>query len=247
MRNIFLIFFISLPLFICVTSCSEDALFDCVKKTGKILEKEVELEAFHAIKLHDGINLTISEGPEQKVVVKAGENIIPSIKFNVVDGQLEIFDENRCNWVRDFNEMEVQITTHQLTSLVHSGYGQIQSKGALQFVDLYVEALDGNGDINLDLAVNGGVNLVSNSSSNISFSGSVINLSIAFYSNQGKFLGRNLQADSIGIHHDGYNTIEVYPKELLDVNILASGNVVYFNEPAELVANIKGSGNLIKQ
>ena len=52
---------------------------DCVKSTGEMVTREVEITAFETIFVYTGIGLVIKQGPEYKVEVKSGENLIDDI------------------------------------------------------------------------------------------------------------------------------------------------------------------------
>ncbi len=229
-----------------LASCGEDAAFECFKTAGAEATREVDLDSFDQLVLHDGVNLVISQGPVQKVVVKGGRNLLSKVVVAVTDGTLEIFDENRCNWVRELDQLEVRVTVPDLSAIRQQGYGRISSVGKLQLDALLVEVRDGPGDIVLDLAATELVEVATNGLSNITLRGSTPTLRIFTYSSQGKVLARGLAADVVEVYHDGLNTLEVFPVAALLGDLLSSGNVVYFCEPGQVQVRETGTGRLLK-
>src|SRR5690606_37198897 len=82
-------------------NCHSEEGIDCFKKQGKEINRTIELAGFTKIHIGPGIALTVKESDEQMVSVRAGENLINDIRFEVVDGELFISDENGCGFLRN--------------------------------------------------------------------------------------------------------------------------------------------------
>lgn len=238
-----LIFLLSLWAFF---SCDSEDAFDCIKKTGDIVETELSPEDFHQLHVYDGINVYLSQGEETRIILKTGENLVKKIRFEFNDGVLSIYNDNTCNWVRSYDDLAVYITVNQLQQIKLWGYGNVKSLDTLRFDHLNVESKDGTGDIDLTIQCNS-VNVVSNSISNITLSGRVDKLSVGYYYNDGWFHGEKLIARTVSVNHLGTNGIAIYPVEKLKVYIERNGEVYYYNDPDELETEIAGSGQLINK
>lgn len=98
-------------LLVVLVSCRKENAFDCFKSTGKSISVLRETGSFRKIEVNDKINVTIYKGPEFKVEVIAGENIIQNISTKVTNGTLKIDNNNKCNFVRGYkHEIYVNVT-----------------------------------------------------------------------------------------------------------------------------------------
>src|SRR5690606_30663595 len=95
-----------------ILSCENPA--DCVKSTGSMVTKEIEVMPFEYIRVYKGIGLVIKQGENYKVEVRSGENLIDDIEVNVHDNTLFLKDKTTCNWVRDYGQTTVYITAPNL-------------------------------------------------------------------------------------------------------------------------------------
>ena len=71
-----------------IQACDTEDAPDCFQTVGKMTTKEVSVEAFHELIVYKGIKLFIEQGPEHKVVIESGENLIGEISAEVENGRL---------------------------------------------------------------------------------------------------------------------------------------------------------------
>ena len=55
---------------------------DCIKNAGDTVTKEYAISDFDKIRVHSGISLVVKEGPDFKVTLQSGSNIIDNIEVN---------------------------------------------------------------------------------------------------------------------------------------------------------------------
>ncbi len=65
--------FLSLLFF---SGCDTEDAPDCFQTSGKMIEKELQVEAFDELIVYEGINLFIEQGAEQKVLLKPGKTLL---------------------------------------------------------------------------------------------------------------------------------------------------------------------------
>jgi hypothetical protein len=63
----------------------------------------------------------------------------------------------------------------------------------------------------------------------------------------GRICAEELKANVCTVINGGSNEIRTFPIDLLEVEIRENGNVVYYNEPAQIKSSIRGSGRLIRR
>ncbi len=233
-------------LFICLTSCNDENAPGCLKTAGGIQKYNIELAEFTTIDVHNNINVVIEQGSEQSVKLTAGKNLASNITFEIIEGNLVIKDENKCNWARDYSKLNVHIVTDQLSKIRSSGGGTISSKGILSFpnkLTLISELY--TGDFVLDVSLQS-LAIVNNDLSNYYISGSVTQLNVGFYAGDGRFEGRNLAAEDTRIVHYGTNDMIINASNSLTGEIKSTGDLIYCTIPTVLdVEIIDDRGELI--
>jgi hypothetical protein len=230
-----------------ILGCNREHAFDCIKSTGEVIKEAKLLEPFHYVILEDNIDLVLTNGPEMQASVESGKNLISKIVLQNQGDTLLITNDNTCNWVRNFKH-HITVTLSipkDGISLIHRGYGELKSLDALHVKTLTVYSLDAGG--NIDLQLNSGtVVAYSNSHSFIKLTGQANSLDVWMNKGIGSIFAENLSADTCYVKHEGSNEIRIFPVQAGNIEILASGNVVYYNEPHTMTSSIKGTGKLMK-
>ena len=62
---------------------------------------------FDKILVNRDIELIIKQGDNQKLIVESGVNIINEIEARVINGKLELTNNNSCNFVREYGLTKV--------------------------------------------------------------------------------------------------------------------------------------------
>ena len=241
-KAVILIFFLSLFI-----SCEKPS--DCLKSSGVITSKVYEGLSFNKIIVHKGIALVITQGDNYKVEVKTGQNLINDIEVKVLDGLLSLEDNTTCNWVREYGETVVYVTTPTLTDVYCKTEKNITSNGVLTFPKLHLVSQDkldgytgaGTGDYILQLDTEN-LWIENNDVSRYFISGRVSTLAISFYEFGGIFHGENLQANNVSIYHRGYNDIFVNPIQSISGDIYNTGNIICTTRPpsVQVVEHYRG-------
>jgi Putative auto-transporter adhesin, head GIN domain len=79
---------ILLSFFLVFISCEKPS--QCYESTGDIVTRTVPVNPFTRIKVYRGIAVIITQGPEYKVEIKSGSNLIDNISVDQIDNQLTI-------------------------------------------------------------------------------------------------------------------------------------------------------------
>lgn len=224
-------------------ACVED-IQNCVSRTGPVAEREYDLENFSSIEANDGIHIRLHPSKEQKVVVRAGKNVIPQISLRVEDGMLMIEDHNRCDWSRSFQERTVHIYHSNISLIIQKGFGTITAEDTLEFQDLRIEARRGIGNIDLTLDAKK-ITVVSSRYGTISLTGQVDQLHVQYLSNNAIFEGSHLKAREVRVFQKSNNDFHLYPLQLLHGKLLRRGNIYLHHAPQNTDVEISGSGRII--
>ena len=214
-------------------SCSKP--IECIESTGSIITKDFTVADFDKIIVHQGISLVVTEGPIYKVEVQTGENLMPNIEVTVIGDLLTLKDNTTCNWVREYGNTVVYVTAPNIIELHSKTERLIASNGVLNYPILRLISMDltygaGTGDFNIQVNNNQTV-IENNNVSRYYISGQTDDLRINFYDGNGRFMGNNLIAKSVGVFHRGSNDIIVKPIERIVGKMVSTGNVILRNTP----------------
>ena len=230
-------FLLLIVLFCMFNACEKPG--DCIESTGKIVTREIAVANFKKIKVYRGIEVTIRQGPEYKVVIEAGENFIGNVEVKQVGDQLIFKDEISCNWVRSYGTTKIHVTTPTLEEVYSKTERNISSVGVLAFPNLTFIALDKDGDgesgsptgdfiLNVD---NASLYIANNNVSRFYVTGQTDNALFKFYFGDGRLEAQNFIAQNIEVFHRGTNDMIVHPVQSIKGTLVSTGDVVLKNVP----------------
>jgi len=232
-------------------ACNSEDASDCFQTEGNLLQQEVTVTAFERILVNRDVELIVKEGPEYNVIIETGENLLNDVLVSVVDNQLQLTDNNSCNYVRGYGITKVYVTSPNITEIRNSSQYEVSSDGALTFPELRLISEDFNvpgnftvGDFRLQIN-NVDLSITSNNISSFYVSGTVNNLFIGFYSGAGRFEGEYLIAQNIDVFHRGSNDMIVNPQVSLSGELRGTGDLISINEPPMVTVEQFYTGALI--
>ena len=244
--------FIYLFLFI-VFACDKEDVSDCFQTEGELITQEFTVTEFQKILVNRDVELIISQGENYRVIVETGSNLLNDIEVRVFGNELQLTDNNTCNFVRDYGVTKVYVTTPNLTEIRSSTQFDISSDGILSFDNLKLISEDFNysesftvGDFKLSVSTNT-LSVVSNNISSFYIDGVTEELFVGFYSGTGRFEGQDLIANHIDIFHRGSNDIIVHPIESLSGELRGTGDLIMVNQPSIVSVEQYYTGQLILQ
>lgn len=218
-------------------SCEKPS--ECIESTGDIVTKIVPVNPFSRIKVYRGIAIEITQGPEYKVEIKSGSNLINNISVTQNDNQLIFTDNTTCNWLREYGQTTIYITTPTLEEIYSKTERDIRSKGLLTFPTLKVYSIDKNGDGESSAGTgdfyftinNNVMQIESNNVSNFFISGSTNTEIINFWAGDSRIDSSNLTAQNISVFHRGSNDMIVKPIQSISGKMFSTGNIILKNNP----------------
>lgn len=235
-----------------LVACNGDNVPDCFQNAGDIIVKEFQVEPFTKISTFPKIELIVTDAPTQSVVVQTGEYLLDEIEVRVIEGRLELRNNNTCNLVRDYGLTKVFVSAPDLTEIVNGSGNAVRSQGLLSYNALSLISEDYNvqniSNLNgtfelevdceqLDVAVNGLSSAV--------ISGEVNNLYLGYYAGDSRFDGRYLVAQHIDFFQRSTNDLIVNPQVSLSGAIRSTGDVIVVNMPPTIEVEQFYTGQLI--
>ncbi len=169
--------------------------------------------------------------------VRTGENLIDNISVEFRNDGLFLKDNSTCNWVRDYGQTIVYVTTPTLDFLnITSRTEQdIDSDGVLTHGIVRLNALDlgpgaGTNDFHIQVD-NGQLVIENNNVSRYYISGQTTQALFSFYEGNGRIEAENLTAQDIVVFHRGYNDMVLKPIQSITGKIVSTGNIILKNNP----------------
>ena len=134
------------------SSCRKPSERPCWKKSGSFAVKEIQLDDFNRLFLKEHISYTLIQDSTNKIVIKGGENLIGFIHVQGEDGLVSISNNNKCNFFRKYEVVEVEIHFTSLVNILFEGTETLNCADTLNVNYLTVTLRDGGGS--MDLLVN---------------------------------------------------------------------------------------------
>ena len=238
---------ISIFLFACD---SEDA-GDCFQTAGGLVVEEIEVSSFANILVNHDIEVVLKQDNEFRVIVETGKNLLNDVVVEVVENELQLTDNNGCNFVRDYGITKINVYAPDINRIRSSTQYDISSDGILAYSDLTLISENFNspdsfavGDFRLQID-NTRLAIISNNISAFYISGAVENLNLRFFAGSSRFEGADLMAQNIEIYHRASNDMIVNPQLSISGEILSTGDVRALNEPPNVDVVELFNGRLI--
>jgi hypothetical protein len=217
-------------------SCNNENAGDCFQTAGKIIQVEIEVPIFEKVVVHERIELIITQGNEQKVIVESGKNLLSDISVEVINNQLILINNNTCNFFRDYDLTKVYITSPNLTVIRNASEYNVSSTGTLTYPSLYLRSSGEKseflsiGDWHLNIK-NESIKIWSNGIAIFYLEGSTTNLDLVFSDGNTRFEGKNFKVQNIKVSQVSSNDILIFPIESLTGSIHSTGDIISFNTP----------------
>lgn len=238
-----------LLLFLQVTSCKKPENRSCWKGAGSSISKIIVLPDFQQMEIHQRLKIELIQDSVSYMEVIAGENLVNFIDWKVVDGKLEIWNRNKCPFLRYKNdELTLKIHFSALSKLIYWGSELLTSKDTIQTNHLDVLMNDGAGDLDLTVLANS-INVVNpHGFSNISLGGTCnfLRLDIDGY---GRFDARQMQVtDSISLMYASNGISYLSANQVkLKAELSSTGDIWYYGQPSVIEKIRYSSGDLIQK
>ena len=231
-------------------SCNSEDASNCFQTAGTTIQQEFDVATFNKIIVNERIELIIKQGVDQQVIVETGENLMNDIKVSIENNTLVLTNDNTCNFVRDYGNTKIFVTSPNLISIRNSSELAVRSDGILTYPTLLIVADDFEsdylnvGDFYLTLN-NTTLNVTSNGISNFYIDGQTTNLTVGFFAGDSRFEGENLIASNVNITHKSSNDMLVNPQVSISGDIYSLGDVITFNNPATVDVTEHYQGKLL--
>jgi hypothetical protein len=212
-----------------------NAFAEQIKGSGKVVSKEIKIDAFTQLKMNGVFNVLISQGDKEALTIEADDNLVDLIEIRN-DGNVLTIKQKKESDIKS-TKFNIYITVKDLEKIETSSVGNIQTSTPLNLKNLDLSS-SCVGDIQLEINCEkftanissvGDLNLKGKSGETIIKNSSVGNI------NAVDFISDILKVDNSGV-----GDVEVYAEKEISLISSGVGNVAYKGNA--VVKNIENKG-----
>lgn len=217
-----------------LSSCQQ-----CIEGDGKISQESTEVDSFASVVLKCPADVYLSQNYfPRTVTVKAQQNIIDLLEFNVVDHRL-VIDTKTC--FRSDEKVEVYVNNDVFEELKVNGSGDIHSLTDILGRELSIK-INGSGDVTAEVK-NRLLVVDINGSGDVNLSGTSKRMEVSI-DGSGDVKAPNMTCESTSVSIKGSGDVFVNADKYLEATILGSGDIRYTGFPTDTIFSVKGSGTI---
>lgn len=230
-------------------SCHKGPVCDCFDAAGAPTSENRSdvLPYFNQINAGDDINVFLSMGNTEQVIIEGGSNLVHNISATVSNQVLTLKNNNNCNWLRSYRKsiINVYITMPQVSYITNSGYGTITGLDSIITDTLNVRTTNA-GDINLTVRTKQFYGHFFGSG-DITLNGKTNNLACTYFAGTGFLYADNFTSGYCFVANLSTGDCHVNCTGLLQAEVKSRGNIYYSGSPTQVQASIVGSGAVIRE
>lgn len=196
-------------------------------------------DSFSAIKSSAGINVYLTQGTANEVLVETDENLQEYIETRVKDGVLKI---HPTTGIRRSTALKVYVTYTNVAHLEASSGSSMRSESTIKSQQLSAKTSSG-ASMRLDV-ISEDLDLKSSSGSDIYIEGKTISLT-AKASSGSSIKAKELQTIRCSATASSGANIAINVKESLNAKASSGGDVIYYGDPT--ISSTKSSSGAIRK
>ena len=219
--------------------------WETIKGNGQVKKETREVSNFTSLASQGSMNVQISYGTSNSIVVEADENLLPYIETSVENGRLMIKPKKNVN-LRSKSRMNVYVSMTKINSLKLSGSGDINGSGAFTNDSKTEMGVSGSGNLKLSFDSFKDLDLSIAGSGNIDLKGNSTNTISAKVNGSGNIDCGDINSNDVDAKISGSGNVKVYASNSIDAKISGSGNVFYKGNATKINSKVAGSGKVMK-
>lgn len=218
---------------------------ETITGNGQIKKETRQVSAYTSLASRGTMDVQISYGNSNSIVVEADENLLPYIETSVENGKLTIKIKQNVN-LKPNSKMVIYISMSKIVSLAQSGSGNINGNGAFTNDGKTDISLSGSGNITLGFKSFKDLDLSISGSGNMDLKSGEANHISAQTSGSGNIDCSSISSNDVTAKISGSGNLKVNAKNSIDAKISGSGNVYYKGSATNIKSKVAGSGRLVK-
>ncbi|MCF6308476.1 MAG: DUF2807 domain-containing protein [Flavobacteriaceae bacterium] len=215
--------------------------FGQTKGNGNVVTEERNVTAdFDKVRGSSGIDVYLTKGTENKIVVEADENLQDIIETNISNGKLTIRTSQNIGWAK---AKKVHVTYVSLTSIEASSGADVIGNSVIRSENLSLNASSGS-DLEVEV-FSKNITAESSSGADLNVSGKA-NYLDASASSGSDLNAKKLQVVTCSAKASSGASISVNVKDKLNAKASSGGDVKYYGDPVSVTKKDGHSGSIRK-
>jgi type 1 fimbria pilin len=221
-----------------ISAVASAQIWESVRGNHNVVKKERKIQSFTGVKVSSGIDVYLSQGNDEKLVVEADENLHEYITTEVRNGVLNVYSEVN---IRDAERKRIYVTMKEVNSVRTTSAGDVIGQTPIKTERLDLSASSAG---NIDLEVNADeINLDISSSGDISLKGATRILD-ANLSSAGDLNANELEAKEAEISVSSAGDAEVNVLDKITARASSAGDITYSGNPKYVDAHSSSAGGI---
>jgi hypothetical protein len=224
-----------------LSSCNFDINLGQENGNGNVITEERNVtEDFDKVKGSTGLDVYLSEGSENKIVVEADENLMDIIETNISNGKLTIRAERNIGRSKS---KKVYVTYKKLTSIEASSGADVIANSVVKSETLTLDSSSG-ADLEVEVFAND-LYTETSSGADMEVSGKASTL-YANASSGSDINAKKLLVSNCNAKASSGADITVNVKDKLNAKASSGGDIKYYGDPTAVTKKGSSSGSVKK-
>lgn len=238
-------FLFILGLLLLMAGCSRDNKL-CLKKAGIPAQSKIDLDAVSSLDINDEIDVEFYRDTGNYAVIKAGNNIIPMISFELQNNAIVLTNNSGCNWYRNYekNKVIVEIHSSTISDITINNGSNFSTPDTIHSGNLTMNFWESGGDCQLKLDIDTLKLALHTGPTTIDAFG---NIEMAYFYSAGdaRINAYELETINADVHHAGVNDYFLNCTGNISIQLRSIGNIFVKGSPSIISETITGSGSLV--
>jgi phage shock protein PspC (stress-responsive transcriptional regulator) len=197
-----------------------------------------KVEPFHAVEISGNFELVLNKDSAQNIIVSSPQDFMSEVVTNVENGVLHIYSDQ----ILINRTLKVSISSDSLKSLTAKGACKIQADSQLISPNFSLILL-GASQADLNLNVNGTINLELKEASKVDLKGSCNTFKING-NGASEIDAEDLKAENVDVHLSSASQARVFASKKIDAEANGSSKIDCTGHPATIKKVERGSSNI---
>ncbi len=208
---------------------------------GKVVTEERNVsEDFTEVRGSAGLDVYLTQGDENKIVVEADENLLQYIETDIEDGKLHVTTSAN---IRHSEAKKVYVTYKQLTNIEASSGADVTGNSVIKSERLSLKSSSG-ADLKVEIFAKE-LTAKASSGADLEISGKASSLT-ADASSGSEIDAKELMVANCNAEASSGAEVSVNVKNNLETQVSSAGNINYYGDPISVNSNKSNSGSVRK-
>ena len=212
-----------------VSSCNNENSV-CLKSAGETRSNTENLPQFETIIIHSNLDIKLKQSAAYRITVRGGKNLIPYIDFSVSNSELNIKNKNKCNWLREYSQIEVTIEFPNISEISIIEACDISSIDTLKLSNFSIQNRAGILGLDLNIECDSLWFRSHASTGDYKIKGKS-SYSYIYNRGNGFLFARNFKSEIMHLVHRSLGNSEIFASQLLMIELIELGRVYSYGCP----------------